>query len=181
MRHEALNPSACSNDNLLIGGPRGHPWGVVMGHSLRVLPIALLVGAILVAAGAPAKAGFLDDNAKLSTAITALRGAIGDHPRVLRIEIDADAVAVEAQDPRNRSHVDRWRYGAVRLAGVVPVTRLTGPQPVNLQLVNPDLDANLFDLDAVDFSAAPKLFAAAMARVKLQDPAAVTRVEIARQ
>ena len=152
-----------------------------MGHSLRFLPISLLAGALLLAAGAPTQAGFLDDNARLSAAITALRGALGDHPRVLRIEIEADAVAIEAQDPRNRSHVDRWRYGATRLVGVVPVTRLTGPQPVALQLINPDLEANLFDLDAVDFSAAPKLFAAAVARVKLQDPAAVTRVEIARQ
>ena len=179
-----LNPSWFSNDNPLIGGRSAIHGGTAMTYALRSTPtgiVALLACALLIAAGAPARASFLDDNAKLSVAITALRGAIGEHPRVLRIEIDADGVAIEAQDPRNRSHVDRWRYGTSRLAGLVLVTRLTGPQPVTLQLINPDLEANLFDLDAVDFSAAPTLFATAVARVKLQDPGAVTRVEIARQ
>jgi hypothetical protein len=143
--------------------------------------IALLASLLFLAAAAPARAGFLDDTAKLGAAVAALHGALGDHPRVLRIAIDAEAVVVDVPDPRNRSQVGRWRYGTVKLTGVVGVMRLSGPQPVDPQPVNPDLEANLFDLDAVDLTAAPKLAAAAVARVKLNGPAAVTRIEIARQ
>jgi hypothetical protein len=143
--------------------------------------VCALVGIALLAACGRAQAGFIDDDAALGSAITALRAALGDHPRVLRIVLDPNGVAIEVQDPRNRNHVDRWRYGAVSLLGLVPVKRLTGPQPVDLQLVNPDLEANLFDLDAVDLAAAPRLAKDAVARARMQDPGVVTRVEIARQ
>src|SRR5262249_9813199 len=104
-----------------------------------------------------------------------------DHPRVLKIEVEADGVAVEAQDPRNRNHVDRWRYGTVTYLRIFSAKRLSGPQAVTPQLVNSDLEANLFDLDAVDFSAAPNLIRAAIARAKLQDAATVTRMTIERR
>src|SRR5262249_57821345 len=127
------------------------------------------------------QANFLDDNAEFSAAMAALRAAIGDHPRVLKFEIEADGVVVEAQDPRNRKHVDRWRYVTVTYLKVFSAKRLTGPQAVDLQLVNPDLEANLFDLDAVDLSAAATLMRAAVARARLQDAAAVTRMTIERR
>ncbi len=155
-----------------------------MQHLLR-LPrmraLSALVVVALLAGGGPARAGFLDDDAAFGAAISALRTAIGAHPRVLRIEIDADAVAIEAQDPRNRTHVDRWSYRAAKLLHMLPLTRLSGPQPVELHLLNPDLEANLFDLDTVDLAAAPTLMRAAVARARLQDAAAVTHMEIARQ
>jgi hypothetical protein len=147
----------------------------------RASIVSVLLGIALVAACGRAEAGFVDDGAALGSAIAALRAAIGGHPRVLRIALDADGVAIEVQDPRNRNHVDRWRYGTATVLGVVPVKRLTGPQPIDPQLINPDLEANLFDLDAVDLAAAPGLAKEAIARARLQDPAAVTRVEIARQ
>jgi len=155
-----------------------------MGHFLRLVrtrTLLALVGAILLVGPNPARASFLDNDADLGTALSLLRAAIGAHVRVLRVEVDPRGVAIEAQDPRNRSHVDRWRYGVVTYLGVLPLRRLSGPEPVRLQLINPDLEANLFDLDAVDFSAMPKLVSAALARAKLQDAAAVTHIEIARQ
>jgi len=135
---------------------------------------------LLFAAGS-AQASFLDDPADFAAALSALRGAIGDHPRVLKIEVAADGVVIEAQDPRNPRHVDRWRYGTVTNLKIFSSKRLTGPQPVDLQLVNPDLEANLFDLDAVDLSAAAQLVRAAVARARLQDAAAVTRMTIERR
>ena len=156
-----------------------------MTRHLRRLPritvLCALLALILLAPGNRAEASFLDDTAELDPAITALRGAIGGHPRVLRIEIRPDGVVIEAQDANNRNHVDRWRYGAVSYLGVVSLKRLSGPQAVGLQLINPDLEANLFDLDAVDLTATSKLVQAAIARAKLQDQAAVTHIEIARQ
>jgi hypothetical protein len=135
----------------------------------------------LIAASSSAQASFLDDGAAFGAAVTALRSAIGEHPRVLRIEADADRVAIEAQDPHNRNHIDRWQYAVINVLGMFPLKRVSGPQAVQPQLVNPDLEANLFDLDAVDLSAMPKLAGAAIARAGLQDAAAVTHLEIARQ
>src|SRR5215472_13730185 len=147
-----------------------------LSHRFPRMPILFLLTAIaLFAACDHARAGMLDDDGGLGTAITALRGAIGDHPRVLKIEIEPDGVAIEVQDPNNRSHVDRWRYGTVTLMGMIPLTRLSGPQPVDLQaLVNPDLES-------VDLAAVPRVVKDAVARAKMQDPATVTRIEIARQ
>lgn len=142
---------------------------------------AALAGVALVAACGSAAASFLDDNSQFSLALAVLRSAVGAHARVLNIVADADGVAIEAQDPRHHDHIDRWRYGQDTVLHAIPVKRLTGPQPVDPTLINPDLEANLFDLDAVDFSAAPKLIAAAIARAQLQDAAAVTQMEIARQ
>jgi hypothetical protein len=141
--------------------------------------LALLAVALLVPGGA--RANYLDDSTKFGLALSVLRSAIGPHPRILRLEVDADGITIEAQDARNRNHVDRWRYGRVGHLKMLPLQRLSGPQPVDLQLINPDLEANLFDLDAVDFSAAPKLIADAIKRAKLQDAAVVTHMEIARR
>ena len=57
--------------------------------------------AALVASGGSAKAGFIDDNATFSLAISVLRSAIGDHAHVLRIEADANGIEIQAQDPHN--------------------------------------------------------------------------------
>jgi hypothetical protein len=95
--------------------------------------------------------------------------------------VDADGVTIDAQDPHNHDHIDRWRYGQDTVLHAIPVKRLSGPQPVDPTLINPDLEANLFDLDAIDFFAAAKLITAAVERAQLQDAAAVTHMEIARQ
>jgi hypothetical protein len=147
----------------------------------RLRALAVLAGAALAAACGGAQASFLDNQNDLNFAVSVLRSAIGQHPRVLKIEVDADVVAIEAQDAHNRNHVDRWQYGKINYLGIIPVRRLAGPEAVDLQLINPDLEANLFDLDAVDFSAAPKLMTAAISRAHLQDAAVITRLEIARQ
>jgi hypothetical protein len=158
----------------------------MMRHRFRIprmRALSALITVALLAACGGAQAGFLNDSAEFGYAMAALRSAIGEHPRVLRIEVDTNVVTIEAQDPRNRLHVDRWQYGVVNVLGVLPVKRnvLTGPEAVQLQLVNPNLEANLFDLDAADLSAMPKLMEAALARAKLQDVATVTQIEIARQ
>ena len=142
----------------------------------------MLIGAAIVpSAPGDAAAGFTDSESDLTFAISALRSGLGNHPRVLNIEIDRDAVTIEAQDPHNAHHIDQWRYGTVTYLGVLPLKRLSGPAAVDPTLINPDLEANLFDLDAVDFSALGKLAAAAINRAHLQDAAAITRIEIARQ
>jgi hypothetical protein len=143
--------------------------------------LCALIGAILLASSGSAAAGFIDDSSNFSVAISVLRGAVGAHARVLQIEGDANGIEIEAQDPKNPGHIDRWRYGIVNYLGMIPLRHLTGPEPVDPTLINPDIAANLFDLDTVQFSAAPKLMALAIARARLQDEAKVTNMEIERQ
>jgi hypothetical protein len=143
--------------------------------------ICALIGAVLLASGGSARASFIDDGPTFNLAISVLRGAIGAHARVLKIEGDGNGIEIEAQDPRNPHHVDRWRYGIINYLGMIPLRRLSGPDAVDPTLINPDLEANLFDLDAVQFAALPKLVAAAIARAHLQDPARITHIEIQRQ
>jgi hypothetical protein len=139
-----------------------------------------LIAAVLLLPSGYATAGFADDNTAFSLAISMLRGAVGQHARALRIEADVNGVEIEAQDARNHNHINRWRYGTVIYMGI-PVRRLTGPEPVDPAVINPDIEANLFDLDSIDFTAAPKLVTDAIARAHLQDPATVMGMEIARQ
>jgi hypothetical protein len=143
--------------------------------------LCALIGAVLLASGTSARASFIDDGATFSLAISVLRGAIGEHARVLKIEGDGNGIEIEAQDPHNPRHIDHWRYGIINYLGMIPLRRLTGPEPVDPTLINPDLEANLFDLDAVQFSALPKLIDAAIARARLQDAAKITHMEIQRQ
>ena len=142
----------------------------------------LLIGvAIVLTAPHEAAAGFTDSQSDITFAISALRSGLGNHPRVLQIEIDRDAVTIQAQDPHNARHIDQWRYGVTTYLGILPLKRLGGPIPVDPTLINPDLEANLFDLDDVDFAALGKLSAAAINRAHLQDAAAITHIEISRQ
>ena len=146
---------------------------------MRKASCALLVAALLLPSSI-ARAGFADDSTAFSLAISVLRGAVGQHARALRIEADVNGVEIEAQDARNRNHINRWRYGTVTYMGI-PLRRLTGPEPVDPAVINPDIEANLFDLDSIDFNAAAKLVSDAIARAHLQDAATVTRMAIVRQ
>ncbi len=138
-----------------------------------------LTGVVFMFGWGSAQASFVDDGTELSKAIPAIRSAIGNRPRILRIEVEPNVVIVEAQDQNNLTHVNRWR--CVNHIGIIPIQWVFGPEPVDLQLLDPDLEANLFDLDAVAFSATAKLEKAAVERTHIQDRAVVTRMEVARQ
>src|SRR6202167_5589852 len=143
--------------------------------------LSALVGLTFMVVCGTAEAGLLDDDNALDQTIQALRSSIGAHPRILRVEVTPNFVTIEAQDPNNHNHVNRWQC-ADRVLGFIPMHWVTGPQPVDLgSLLNPDVEANLFDLDAVAFSATKKLTKAAIERAHLQDPGVITRMEIERQ
>ena len=79
--------------------------------------LALLAATLLSTASGSAEANYLDDSAAFNKAISELRSAVGDHARILQITADPEGVEIEAQDPNNHSHIDRWRYGRVSRTG----------------------------------------------------------------
>jgi hypothetical protein len=149
------------------------------GRKILTPPSALLVLLFLAGCrlGDPGPM-FLDADT-LQAQVARIKEAIGGKVRVLRVEIASAELTIRAQDPANRSHVNEWRAARMSLAGFT-WERLSGPSPVRLDLINRDLEANLFGLDEIDFAAAPKLARAAIDRVGLEDAAHVTGMEIVR-
>jgi hypothetical protein len=75
--------------------------------------------------------------------------------RVLKIEIRPETLAIQVQDPAARTQVNEYTFR--KLPGVIAmiVPAVTGPRPVRLNLINPNLKENLFDLGEVNFAAVP--------------------------
>jgi len=151
-------------------------------NRLRALPRAalLLCCMVLVTAwrfGPPLT--FFEEDGAVAAAVEQLRAA-GGFTRVLSIGIRPDEVVVTAQDPRNMGHVNRWTVAKHNL-GKLNWESAGGPEPVQLNLINPDLESNLFDIADVDLGAAGRLAKEALSRAALDDAAAVTSMEIERQ
>lgn len=67
---------------------------------------------------------------------------------------------LEAQDPKNREHVDSYKLWA---------NKVERPQPVRLGSDKQQLNQLLFSLDSVDFSLVSKLIKRSLAELKLED------------
>lgn len=67
---------------------------------------------------------------------------------------------LEAQDPKNRDHVDSYKLWA---------NRVERPQPVRLGGDKQQLAQVLFSLDSVDFKVVPGIIKAALAELKLEE------------
>jgi len=67
---------------------------------------------------------------------------------------------LEAQDPKNRDHVDSYKLWA---------NKVERPQPVRLGGDKQQLQQLLFSLDAVDFKLVPSLIKKALAELKLEE------------
>ena len=146
----------------------------------RLLPVLAGV-AMLITGGFANAASLFENTAEIVKAVDAIKDKIGGGPvRVLKIQISPDIVTIQAQDPKNPRHVDEWRAGRIK-RGWFQWEMVGGPDPVDLNLINRDLEANLFDLDEVRLDAAATLIGEAIRRAALEDPAGVGSMEIERQ
>jgi hypothetical protein len=92
-------------------------------------------------------------------AAAAFKKKLGGPIKALSLEIEKDTATLRAQDPNNRQHVDEYKY----VRGLV-----TGPNPVQLNSLERNLDSTLFDLDTVNLAATPDLVKAALSRTSLE-------------
>lgn len=126
---------------------------------------------------------FFDEEGGIVRAVETLRAKYG-FERILSIDAGGTAVSIEAQEPFNNRRVGRWTLSkeSIELFGrEIHWEELNGPEPVKLNLVDPDAEARLFDIKEVDFTAADRLMKEALARAALEDQARVTSIEIRRQ
>jgi hypothetical protein len=143
---------------------------------LSLICILLLAGCRL---GDPVS--FFNEDKAVEQAFTTLKERMGNGKvRALSITIEPDKVTLRAQDPKDTRNVDEWRVSRVSMAGI-SWERQSGPDPVKLDLINPRLEDNLFDLDSVVIAAANNLARASIERAKLEDAARISRMEIVRQ
>lgn len=148
-------------------------------RGVRILALFCLVFFAGCRIGGPVS--FFEEDKAVEQAVAMLKGRMAsDKIRALSITIEPANVTLRAQDPKDKRHVDEWRVSRLSMAGI-SWERQSGPHPVKLDLINPDLEANLFDLDSIDIAASDKLARAALERAKLEDKARISRMEILRQ
>ena len=147
---------------------------------LRQLPAMLACLAVLAGCRFGEAVSLFDDAEGIAQAIGALRERIGERVFALKVSITADEILVLAQNPADRNRVNDWRLTRVHVAAL-NWDRTSGPSAFELRLINPDLEANLFDLREIDFAAAMTLARAAKKYAALAGAAKVTRMEIARE
>ena len=71
------------------------------------------------------------------------------HPtKVLGVDIRSNQLIVELQEPDNPQHIDSWTdwINNGTIGHVFWPESVAGPRPVELNLINRDLNANLFEL-----------------------------------
>jgi hypothetical protein len=143
--------------------------------------LCLLLAAILFSGCSPKAKQNLFKGTASQEAIKKLTAKMRSPVRVLKIEINPETLTIQVQDPAAPGHVDEYTYR--NLPGVVGLflPAVAGPTAVKLNLINPDLEENLFNLDQVDFSAVPAAAGEAVRRVKLDGGGAVDSITIQRQ
>lgn len=146
-----------------------------------VLKIVALLGCLLMLTGwrLGPPLTFFEEEGAIARAIETLR-AKGGFARVLSIDIGGEQIDIEAQDPFNNRHINRWTLTRQHLSSLNWETT-RGPEPVALNLINPDLENNLFDIGEVDFTVAERLMKEALAQAALEDSASIERMTIQRQ
>jgi hypothetical protein len=93
-------------------------------------------------------------------ALQAVQQRLGGPVKVLSVAVYPDAVDIEAQDPAQPTHVDRYHYAE---------GRLEGPEPVAVGRNRRQLEARLFPLAAADLERLRLLLPEALVAVAAED------------
>ena len=162
------------------------PFAAAKGVSLHISKIGFGV-ALAAALLAPSVAFAADisfcDEGKAQAGLEKIYDKAGYPTKVLGLDIRSNQLIAEVQDPNNPQHIDSWTdwLGTGTLERLLSPEHVAGPRPVELTLINRDLDANLFELKPADLALVAKLAAAAVKQAGLEDPARVDRMELRRQ
>ena len=101
--------------------------------------------------------------------------------RMLSVEITPMTLTIQVQDPAAPGQVNKYTYRKLTGLSAVLLPTVVGPKPVRLNLINPRLEENLFDLSKVNFGAVPQTVGDAVRRVALEGGGAVQTINIQRQ
>lgn len=142
-------------------------------------PYRMCLGAVLVLlVGCTGKTPIFFETGTAAAAAEQLAVKLSHPVRVLQIKITPGSLSMQVQDAGAPSHVNeyRWRPGIFSKRPSV-----SGPHPVQLNLINPKLEENLFNLDEVNLTTVPAAVQEALKQTALEGGGAVERIEIKRR
>jgi len=140
-----------------------------LGHKSSAIVCALLLAACSKKSPPPT----LFESNVATAAAAQITAKLHPPVRVLQIEITPDSLSMQVQDPAAPTHVDEYGYSRVG-------TSVSGPTPVQLQLINPKLEENLFNLEDVNLAAVPEAVQEAIKQTALEGGGTVERIVIKR-
>lgn len=149
---------------------------------LRFLPVVLaMVLAVLALSGtARAETSYLTTRGELSRVLAEIVDEVGRTPPIHSIRIEKKSVTVRLQGENRPTDIDEWTMLRNRRF-LFEFEFLRGPRPHNPTIDVADVQSGFFDLSILPMDKATAIIAAAMSFAKLDDPATVTSVDIARQ
>jgi hypothetical protein len=147
-------------------------------HKFAAALLAMMCLVPLAQAQSGSWQSFFSEAHAIEEGMAVIREKTGPSVRAFSVEITSDRIAHLAQDPGNPRRIQEWRLQTSLFPGGRDVA---GPFPAQPVLINPGLEANLFNLSEVDFAAADGLIKAAAERAALDGPAYVTSIEIKRE
>ena len=101
--------------------------------------------------------------------------------RVLKIEIQPETLSIQVQDPAAPTQVNEYTYRKLTGLPAMILPTVSGPKAVRLNLINPNLEENLFDLGEVNFAAVPETVREAARRVALDGGGTARTIQIQRR
>jgi hypothetical protein len=116
-----------------------------------------------------------------AVAIATIEQRAGHPLRAIDLTIDHTEVRAEIQNGTMPEVTDLWTYSHSRgFHGLIDWHHVSGPSPIRTETGDMPVSKLAFDLKDVDFAAVPRIAAAAIERVALREPGAVTRMSLVR-
>ncbi len=114
-------------------------------------------------------------------AISMIEQKAGHPLRAVDLTISNEELRVEIQNGTTPEVTDSWSYAHWRgLQGLLDWHYVTGPTPVNTASDDTPVSRRVFEMKDVDLAAVPRIAAAAIDRVKLQEAATVNNMSLTR-
>lgn len=136
---------------------------------------------LLLGCGEDRKQVNLFEGAAAQEAMAELSKKIGHPARALDADITPLSLTVRVQDPAQPSHIDEYSLEhEYMFEGYYHRVALNGPKPVQLTLVNNNLEENLFDLKDVNMAGVAETAKSAVERTALEGGGVVASVHIQR-
>ncbi len=129
--------------------------------------LCLIVGTLFLSTCSLQAAQSLFDGTSSQEAVAKLSEKLKPPVRVLKIEIEPETLSIQVQDPTAPTQVNEYTYRKLNGLMAMILPTVTGPKPVRLHLINPNLEENLFDLGEVNFAAVAETVREAERRVAL--------------
>jgi hypothetical protein len=135
-----------------------HP---IVKHLSTILAGALFLGAVLACnlTGKLLSKKTMFEGGTAQDAGEAFKKKLGGSVKALSLELEREVAILRAQDPNKPQNVDEYRY----VRGIV-----MGPNPIQLNLLERNLDQTLFNLEEINLAATEALAKAAVERTAVE-------------